>query len=170
MKKAWLLIFSIGLFSLFFLMVKDDPGIKSPLVQKGGSSIEGLRMLHRRDGVQHWTMSARRADMTASGDEAHLSDVTVSFADKGITVQTARGTYLMRDRRLTADGTVIARGPNFSVISEGVAFDSASGSLQTSGPVVIEGRKFRVKGTGMQAAESGQTVKILHDVTAVFNN
>lgn len=169
MKKAWLLIFSVGLFSLFFLMVKDDPGIKSSMVQKGGSSIEGLRMLHRRDGVQHWTMSARRADMTASGDEAYLSDITVSFA-KGITVQAERGTYLMRDRRLTADGTVIARGENFSVISEGVAFDSASGSLQTGGPVTIEGKKFRVKGTGMQAVEAGQTVKILHDVTAVFSN
>lgn len=170
MKKAWLLIFSVGLFSLFFLMVKDDPGMKNGAVERGDSYIEGLRMLHRRDGVQDWTLTARRADLTAAGDRALLSDITVAFADRGVTVRAERGSFGLSDRRIAVDGRVVAQGENFSLTAEGAVMDSASGTLQTSGPVLVEGKKFRVQGRGMQAAESGQTVRILHDVTAVFNN
>ena len=170
MKKTWLLIFSVGLFSLFFLMVNDEQLPKNAGVTRGDSFLEGLRIIHRKDGRQEWVLTARRADITPKGDQARLSDVTVSFADKGVTVSADRGVYVIPTKNLSVDGKIVAKGENFSVISEGAEIDSTSGSLRTAGPVVIEGKKFRVRGKGMQADESGQTVRILHDVDAVFNN
>ncbi len=169
MKKVLLLLLSVGLFSLFFLMVKGERSGKTDVLQKGDSYMEGLRLVHKNKGSQDWTLTARRADITPQGDQAYLSGITMAFAGKGVTVTADKGLYRIPDRYLSVDGSVVARGENFTVIAEGAEFDSASGNLKTGGPVFIEGKKFRVKGRGMLAENSGQKVRILNDVTALFN-
>ncbi len=169
MKKVLLLLLSVGLFSLFFLMVNGERAVKTAVLQKGDSYMEGLRLVHKKEGSQDWTLTARRADITPQGDQAFLSGITMIFAGKGVTVTADKGLYRIPDRSLSVDSRVVAKGENFTVITEGAEFDSSSGNLRTGGPVFIEGKKFRVKGRGMLAENSGQTVRILNDVTAFFN-
>jgi hypothetical protein len=93
----------------------------------------------------------------------------MTLKEKGVTVYANKGLYNMADKNLSAEGRVIARGTNYSVISEdGAEFNGASSSLKTGGNVTIEGRKFNVRGTGMDTADNGQIVRILGNVKAVF--
>lgn len=170
MKRVLLVVLSVLLFSLLFFMFKSEKGAKIDTLRKGQSYIEGLRLIHRQNGNKDWVLTARRADITEKGDKAFLSGVEMKIEDRGITVYADNGLYNMIDRNLTIDGKVVAKGDNYTITSEQVKFDSSTGLLKADGGVTIESRKFRVKGTGMDADNTGQTVRIRRDVKAVFYN
>jgi LPS export ABC transporter protein LptC len=170
MKRSMLVVLSVVLFSLLFYMIKGERGNKTDVLQKGESYIEGLQLVHRQNGNRDWTLTARRADITDKGDKAYLSGIEMKIENKGITVYAENGLYDMTGRDLTVDGTVVARGNSYSIISEHVKFDVASGMLKADGGVKIEAKKFTVQGTGMDADNTGQTVRIRKDVKAVFYN
>ena len=170
MKRSMLLVLSVALFSMLFLMIKGERVSKTDILQKGESFIEGLRLVHRQNGNIDWTLTARRADITDKGDKALLSGVEMHIENKDITVSADQGMYDMTAKDLTVDGKVVARGGSYSIISERVKFDGASGRLKADGGVKIEARKFTVEGVGMDADSAGQKVKIRKDVKAIFYN
>ena len=170
MKKSFLLGLSIALFSLLFFMIKGERGTKTDVLMKGESYIEGLRLVHRQNGSKDWTLTARRADFTDKGDKAYLSGIEMDIESKGIKVYADKGLYDMNARDLSVDGKVIAKGDSYSITSDGARFDSASGMLKADGGVRIEAKRFSVQGTGMEADNTAQTVRILKDVKAVFYN
>jgi LPS export ABC transporter protein LptC len=170
MKKSLLVVLSIALFSLLFFMIKGERGTKTDVLKKGESYIEGLRLVHRQNGNRDWTLTARRADISDKGDKAYLSGIEMNIENKGITVYADKGLYDMNARDLSVDGKVIAKGDSYSITSEGARFDGASGMLKADGGVKIEAKRFSIQGTGMEADNTAQTVRILKDVKAVFYN
>lgn len=170
MKKSLLLVLSIALLSLLFFMIKGERGTKTDVIRKGESFIEGLRLVHRQNGNTDWTLTANRADIIDKGDKAYLSGIEMDIASKGIKVYADKGLYDMNARDLSIDGRVIAKGDSYSITSDGARFDSASGILKADGGVRIEARRFSVQGTGMEADNTAQTVRILKNVKAVFHN
>lgn len=170
MKKSLLVALSIMLFSLLFFMIKGERGTKNDVLKKGESYIEGLRLVHRQNGIKDWTLTARRADISDKGDKAYLSGIEMNIENKGITVCSDKGLYDMNSRNLSVDGKVIAKGNSYSITSDGAKFDSSSGMLRADGGVKIEAKRFCVEGTGMEADNSAQTVRILKNVKAVFYN
>ncbi len=170
MKKGLLLVLSAALLSLLFFMIIGEKGTKSDVFRKGESYIEGLRLVHRLNGTKDWTLTARRADISDKGDKAYLSGIEMDIESKGIRLYADKGLYDMTTRDLSVDGRVIARGDSYSITSEGARFDSSSGKLKADGGVRIDARRFSVQGTGMEADNNSQTVRILKDVKAVFHN
>jgi LPS export ABC transporter protein LptC len=170
MRGFLLVILSLTLFSLFFFMLRNDKEAKPGVLMKGNSFIEGLKIVHRKNGTKDWVLTANRADIDEKGDRALLSGMEMKLMDKGITVYADKGSYDMNTRHLTVDGKAIAKGDSYSISSEGVEFDGAGGGLKADGRVRIESRKFDVQGTGMDADNTGQTVRIRKDVKAVFHN
>ena len=170
MKRSMLAVLSIALFSLLFFMFKSERGTKTGVLLKGESYIEGLKLVHRQNGNTDWTLTARKADITDKGDKAYLSGIEMKIENKGITVYADKGLYDMNARDLFVDGKVVAKGDSYSITSEGVKFDSTSGTLKADGGVKIEARKFSVEGIGMDADNTAQTVRIRKNVKAVFYN
>ncbi len=170
MKKSLLLVLSVVLFSLLFYMIKGERGTKTDALKKGESYIEGLRLVHRQNGKEDWTLTALKADISDKGDKAYLSGIEMNIENKGITVYADKGLYDMTARDLSVDGKVMAKGNSYSITSEGARFDSESGMLKADGWVKIEAKRFSVQGTGMEADNTAQTVRILKDVKAVFYN
>jgi LPS export ABC transporter protein LptC len=170
MRRSVLVILSLLAISLLsYYLLKSDKGIGPGLHQKGESFIEGLKLVHKKNGDSDWVLTAKRADISEDGTIARLSGIAMTLRDKGVTVYADRGLYNMTDKNLSAEGRVIARSANYSVISEnGAEFNGTAGILKTDGHVTIEGRKFSVQGTGMDTANSGQIVRLLGNVKAVF--
>lgn len=170
MERLLLVILSLALFSSVVFMVRSDKESKPGVLIKGQSFIEGLRIVHRKNGNKDWVLTAKRADIDEKGDKALLSGMEMTIADKGIALYADRGVYDMNTRRLTVDGKAVAKGDSYSIASEGIKFDGASGGLKADGGVQIKARKFSVQGTGMDADYNGQTVRIRKDVRAIFHN
>jgi LPS export ABC transporter protein LptC len=168
MSKISLVILSLMLFSLLFFLFRGEKESKPGVLLKGASFIEGLRIVHRQNGSRDWVLTARRADFDGKGESALLSGMEMKIENKGITVYADKGVYDMDTRRLTVAGRAVAKGNSYSITSEGVEFDGASGGLRADGGVKIEARKFSVQGEGMDADNSGQTVRIRKDVKAIF--
>ena len=167
MRKSFLAVLSLVLLSLLFFMVRGEKESK-PVLLRGASFIEGLRIVHRQNGSRDWVLTARRADFDGRGEKALRSGMEIKIENKGLTVSADKGMYDMNTRRLAVDGRTVARGKSYSITSEGVEFDGASGCLKADGGVKIEARKFSVQGKGMDADNSGQTVRIRKDVKAIF--
>jgi LPS export ABC transporter protein LptC len=171
MEKIFLVILSLTLFSLlFFMVLRSDKEGKPGVLMKGESFIEGLKIVHRHSGTKDWVLTAKRADIDEKGDKALLTGMEIAIADKGIAVHADKGSYDMNTRRLTVEGKAVAKGDSYSISSEGVEFDGSGGGLKADGGVQIEARKFSVRGTGMDADNNGQTVRIRKNVTAIFHN
>lgn len=170
MKKSLLVILSLFIFSLFFYMVRGEKGSRPDLRQKGESFIEGLRIVHKKNGSNSWVLTAKRADISENGDKARLTDLEMKIEHKGMKVQAASGLYSMSDRNLTIDGMVVASNGDFEITSENVTFDSGAGILKTDGSVRVEGKKFSLDGSGMDIDNASQKVRILRNVKAVFHN
>jgi LPS export ABC transporter protein LptC len=170
MRRSVLVILSLLVVFVFsYYLARGEKRLHLDIHQKGNSFIEGLRLVHKKNGDSDWILTAKRADISEDGNTARLSGIAMTLKDKGVTVYAARGLYNMADRNLSAEGTVVARGTNYSIISEnGAEFNGAANSLKTGGKVTIEGRKFNVQGEGMDTGNNGQIVRILGNVKAVF--
>jgi LPS export ABC transporter protein LptC len=171
MKRSVLLVLALMAFSLFsYYVLKGESGMKLAIHPKGESYIEGLRLVHKKDGGNDWVLNAKRADISQDGGAARLSGIEMTIKGKGVTVYADKGVYNMNDKSLVVDGRVVAKGADYSIISDnGARFDGTANSLNTGGNVTVESPKFSVKGRGMATDNNGQIVRILGNVEAVFS-
>ena len=170
MKKSLLVLASLLLFSLFFFLVEEEKTNKLDIHLKGGSFFEGLRIVHKKNGVENWILTAKRADISKDGNEANLTDLEMEVEDKGITICAEKGLYNLDTKKISVLGTITAKNDNYSITTRQVEIDSAAGSLKTDADVHIEGKKFLLQGKGMEVNNNEQKVRILKDVKATFNN
>lgn len=170
MKPVLLVILAAVLFSLFFYFSRDTREARFGVHQAGDSYMEGVRIVNRKDGNKDWVLTADRADITADGRLAYLRNIKITMEKRGITVYAGKGSYDIADRSLTLDGKTVARGNSYSITSENVEFNSSKNNLATEGTVTIEGKKFNVRGKGMDMDNAQHKVKILGNVKAVFYN
>ena len=170
MRKSWSLFLSLFLLVFLFFLLKDEGGMKPDILLKGNSFIEGMRIIYKKNGARNWTLTAKRADISDEGNKAYLTDVAMTLETRGLTLYADRGLYRMTDKTLTVDGKIIARGETYAITSAGGEFDNGNSNFRTGGEVRIDSRKFTVQGRGMNIDGSGQKVRILRDVKAVFYN
>ncbi|MDP2156777.1 MAG: LPS export ABC transporter periplasmic protein LptC, partial [Nitrospirota bacterium] len=130
---------------------------------------EGLKIINKKNGVTDWVLWAKRADMTKDGKEALLSGVEMKLESQGMTVTADKGVYDMETRQVSVEGVLRASNNNYVLTTSQARIDGSKGNFATAGDVTIEGRKFELKGKGMQAENNQQKVRILKDVKATFN-
>jgi len=170
MKKSLLVLASFLLFCLFFFMVEGEKANKMEMHLKGASFFEGLRIVQKKDGVQNWILTAKRADISKKGDEAALTDIKVEVKTKGVTIYAEKGLYNLDTRKMSIIGPITAKNDEYSISTAQVEIDSSAGLLKTNEDVHIKGQKFVLQGKGMEIKNNEQKVRILKDVKATFNN
>ncbi|MBA4374203.1 MAG: LPS export ABC transporter periplasmic protein LptC [Thermodesulfovibrio sp.] len=170
MKKVWFAALALAFFSLYFLIVKDERVTLPSLGQNSVSYIEGIRIVQKNNGKNDWIVTARRAEILGNGNKADLSDIEVKVKDKDLTISAEKGLYDMQVKKLIITGPVTAKDRNYTITSQDVEFDNATGILKTDKKVRMEGTKFTLTGTGMHADNNEQKIRILNNVTATYNN
>ncbi len=170
MKKSLLVLASFLLFSLFFFLVEGEKASKLDIHLKGESFLEGLKIIQKKNGVQNWILTAKRADISKDGNEANLTDIEMEVKDKGITIFAQKGLYNLNTKKISIEGPITAKGNTYSITTEQVEVDSDAGLLTTGKDVRIEGKKFTLQGKGMEINNNEQKVRIMKDVKATFNN
>lgn len=170
MKKILLAAASFLLLLAIFLLIKDERILRPNILQKGNSFIEGLTIVYKKNGARNWILTAKRADISDNGEKARLSGIEMTVENKGITLYADQGTYRMADKNLSVEGRILAKGNNYSAISENGQFDHNSGIFRTDGDIKIESARFNVLGKGMTIDSNEQKVTILKNVKAVFHN
>lgn len=170
MKKSLLVLASFLLFSLFLFMVQGEKASKLDIHLKGESFLEGLKIIHKKNGLQNWILTAKRADISKDGNEADLTDVEMEVKNKGITIFAEKGVYNLDTKKISIEGTITAKNNAYSITTGQIEIDSDAGLLTTGKEVLIEGKKFTLQGKGMEINNNEQKVRIMKDVKATFNN
>jgi Lipopolysaccharide-assembly, LptC-related len=159
---------SILLFGTLFLMLRNGSETDVDLRIKSNSFIDGLRILHNKNGINLWTLNARRADFTEGGDKARLSDINMVIKKEGLILYADRGIYDLDEQRFTTEGIVKAETKDYTITADSIDYEASLGEIKTGGRIKVEGKRFRVEGKGMKA-DAGQKVSVFNDVKATFN-
>jgi LPS export ABC transporter protein LptC len=167
MKKKVLPLISLLLLSLVFLFLGNNRELDKALLLKGGSFLEGLKIIHKKNGTSMWTLNASRADIIEGSERVRLNDVVLTVENKDMTIYSPEGFYNMGSRDLTLNGKIKAVSKGYTIITEAVEWNQSKGEIKTKEAVKIESKKFNVEGVGMEA-DSKQKVRILKNVKATF--
>jgi len=167
MKRKSLLVLSLLSLLALFLLLGYNRELDKALLLKGGSFIEGLKIIHKKNGISMWTLNASRADIIEGSDRVKLNDVVLRVENKEMTIYSPEGFYNMESRDLTLDGKIKAVAKGYTIITESVEWNQSKGEIKTKEAVKIESKKFNVEGVGMEA-DSEQKVRILKNVKATF--
>jgi LPS export ABC transporter protein LptC len=151
-------------------MVEGEKANKLDINLKGESFLEGLRIIHKKNGLQNWILTAKRADISKDGNEADLTDVEMEVKNKGITIFAEKGLYNLDTKKISIEGAITAKNNAYSITTRQIEIDSDAGLLTTGKDVLIEGKKFTLQGKGMEIKNNEQKVRIMKDVKATFNN
>ena len=85
-------------------MVEGEKAGKLDIHLKGESFLEGLKIIQKKNGVQNWILTAKRADISKDGNEANLTDIEMEIKNKGITIFAEKGLYNMNTKKISVDG------------------------------------------------------------------
>lgn len=169
MKKVLLIGLSVLLLGVFFMMLRTvkETGIDLRL-KRGGSFIEGVKIIQKKDGVTAWTLTASTADFLEGDEKAELKDIALVLPNNNVILHADRGIYNMSQQSFTTHSIVRADGEDFRITANTLDYETVSGKVKTGGRVKVESKGFQVEGTGMEA-DSEQKVSIFKDVKATFN-
>lgn len=167
MKKKALLVLSLLSLVALFLLLGNNKGLDKALLLKGGSFIEGLKIIHKKNGISMWTLNASRADIIEGSDRVKLNDIVLTVENKDMTIYSPEGFYNTESRDLILNGKIKAVSKGYTIITESVEWNQSKGEIKTKEAVKIESKKFNVEGVGMEA-DSEQKVRILKNVKATF--
>ncbi len=158
------------LFILFVVLLTSENRSAFQVHFQGTSFIEGLKIIHKKDGNESWVLTARRADIDDYRKKAHLEDMEMTENKNGLVLYADSGIYDFTSKILTITSTVTADSKSYSLTADTVTLDSLKQHLASAGNVKIRGKTFTIEGTGMEITDRKQKVRILKNVTAIFNN
>jgi lipopolysaccharide assembly outer membrane protein LptD (OstA) len=167
MKKGFLIGLSVLFFGSLVLMLRTGKEMSGDLQIRSGSSIEGIRILQKKNGATVWTLTADRADFMEGDDKAELSNVSMMIPKNGLVLHADKGIYDLSDKSFKTECIVKADTKDYNIVADSMDYDVSSGKVKTGGRVKIESKRLKVEGKGMDADEG--EVKVFNDVTATFN-
>jgi len=167
MKKVLMIGLSVLFFGSFVLMLRTGKEMTGDVQIRGGSSMEGIRILQKKNGATVWTLTADKADFTEGDNKAKLSNVRMMIPKNGLVLHADKGTYDLSDKSFKTECIVKADTKDYNIVADSMDYDVSSGKIRTGGQVKLESKRLKVEGKGMDA-DQGE-VKVFNDVTATFN-
>lgn len=167
MKRVLLILVSFLLIGGLFLTLKTGKDDIGDIQIKSFSSIEDLKIIHKRNGDTQWILTAKKADIVEKDNRAELKDITLLLSQQDVSIHTSKGVYDFKDKSFTTDRAVKAEGKNYKILADSIDYEIKSGNMRTNGEIRVEGKSFSIQGKGLQT-ESNQRVKVLKDVKATF--
>jgi lipopolysaccharide export system protein LptC len=167
MKKILMVLLSFLFAASLIIMLWSDRENMERMKVKGTSFIDGLEILHRKNGKTIWKLNARKADFTEDDNIVELSDLTVTIQKNGMILYADAGRYDLLSRNFIINSDIQAEAKDYRITTSSLDYDASSGSAKTDQRIIVEGKKFKVEGTGM-TLDSEQTVRIRNNVKATF--
>ena len=158
---------SIVVFSLLFLMMRDERDMGKDFHLKSNSFIERIRIIQKKKGETIWTLHAEKADFLEGEDKAELRDMSMVIQKNHIVIYTDRGVYNISDKRFTTDHAVKAQAEDFLITADSIDFNVSTGTIETGGWVELDSEKIKIEGKGLKTV-TGKTITIYDDVKATF--
>lgn len=166
-KILWSAVFVV-MFSLFFLVFDRERDFKKDLsIRKANSYIEGIRIISKKDGVDSWEITARRADFNGDETVAVMETVALDMKKDKVLLNADSGIYNINTRDLFFKKNITIRLKDSLITANNLAWNPSKGALTSDGPVRLEGSKFRVEGEGLAATENNK-VRLMRNVKATF--
>jgi LPS export ABC transporter protein LptC len=167
MKKVLMIGLSVLLFGSFVLMLRTGREMNGDLQISGGSSIEGIKILQKKNGATVWTLTADKADFIEGDNKAELSNVRMIIPKNSLVLHANKGIYDLSDKSFKTECVVKADTKDYNIVADSMDYDVSSGRIKTGGLVKLESKRLTVEGKGMDA-DQGE-VKVFNNVTATFN-
>jgi LPS export ABC transporter protein LptC len=160
---------SIAILSVFFFFFHEDRDPRKGIfLTKTNSYIEGLRIVSKKDGVDSWVLTARKADFSRDETIAQMDSVTMDIKKEGVNLTADRGIYHMNTKDLILENNIMVRLKDSVISATRLSWNPSDGMLTSDGMVHMEGKKFTIEGEGLAATEDNK-VKLLRNVKAIFN-
>lgn len=166
-RMIFLSTLSLFISSVLFFYNGEGDHRKDLAISRIGSYIEGLRIVNKRNGVDSWVITARRADFTRDGMEARMDSVTVDIIKDRVVVNADSGIYNLNTRGLSLENNIKILIKDSVVSAERLSWNPASKILTSDNKVRMDGKRFKIEGEGLIATE-GQKVKLTKNVKAIF--
>jgi LPS export ABC transporter protein LptC len=167
MTKILMVVLSFLFTASLIIMFRSDRENTERIRVKGTSFIEGLEILHRKNGNTIWKLNARKADFTEDDNIVELNNVTVTVPKNGMTLYADTGRYDLLSRNFIINSDIQAAAKDYRIITSSLDYDASSGKAETDQRIIVEGKKFKVEGKGM-TLDSEQKVRIRNNVKATF--
>lgn len=165
MKKTVFLAVAVLFFVVLALLSEREGDIKTKIKLGDNSYMDDVAITHKKDGAVKWTLSAKKAVFVTDNDVA-LTDLTISFPEKELTLTSDEGTYDMAQRDLKIEKNIKAAGRNYDIVAETLFWDSSRNELLSDDTVRIVGRKFYVEGDHLVATTDKAILQ--NNVKAIF--
>ncbi len=134
-------------------------------------SLEEIHYVETKGERTEWELWAKSAQYFLDDDYTHLRDLTVTFyPEEGRTV-TLRGENgsMKGKKEIKVWGNVVVNSSDgYRVLTDSLRYDEDRRQISTSDPVIIEGKRLRVKGVGAVVDLNEETLSILRDVETVL--
>lgn len=167
MKKILMIGLSVFFACMFFVLFRSDRESGRDIRIKGNSFIDGLTILHKKDGAPFWMLTARKADFQEGEKMVELNDITMMLHKNSMVFYTDKGTYDLSNQNFATEGEIRAKAKDYTIKVDSIDYEASSGEFKTEGRIQVEGKKFKADGRGMKV-DSEQKVRILKDVKATF--
>lgn len=131
-----------------------------------GSYMEDVSVVNRKAGETQWVLKNRFTVLSDDGTLAKMRDVTVDIPSQAMTVTAESGIYEIESRKLKLTGAIKANTEDYTISMGDVDLSSDTGVVKTDGPVVMEGKGYKIKGEGFSMR--GPVVELSRNVKAEF--
>lgn len=138
------------------------------LIIKGESFLEDIRIIHKKNGMPLWILTAKKAKFVEGNDKAELEDIRLSLPKNQVILFADKGIYKFTEQNFSTNSVVKAESKDYKITADSIDYEISSGTIKTQGRVVLETEGFSIEGTGMKT-DGREKVSILNDVKATFN-
>jgi len=157
----------LSLLALSYLLFSGEKEYRIGSSLKTNSYIEGLRIVHKKNGTDSWVISAKKADFTRDETVAKMSAVTVNAIKEGVVLNADSGTYNLTTRAVLLEDNIKIRIKDSVISAKSLSWDPSQETLTSPDRVRMDGKNFRIEGDGLVATQD-QKVKLMKNVQATF--
>lgn len=162
-------LFALTLFILilFYFLYDSGKTVKKDIYTKNDSSINGLKVISKKDGTDSWVLVAEKAVLTKDETMAEMDTVTVRLIKDGISVNADTGNFNMVTNDLSLNKNIKIHTKGSVISAKNLFWNPSEETLTTDGGIKMEGAKFQIEGGEMTATQD-RKVKLKGKVKATF--
>jgi LPS export ABC transporter protein LptC len=152
----------------FFIIFYDEKDVKI-LPSYKTSTMENLRLTHRKGSDIKWELNADRATMPVNEKRVYLESIMVKIRnDPDVKIKSGGGIYELQAGDITLNKQVMITMKDAEFRTDSIVWQSEKNIVSTDEPVLFTGSNFRISGSGLVAWVETERVKINSDIKAVY--
>ncbi len=165
MKRIIFLLVFICFFAVVALFYDKEGDFKPKVNLSGNSYMDGVSIVQRKEGVVKWTLASKKAIFLNEND-VKLLGLTITFPEKGLTLNSDGGMYDIGKRNLQIDGHICASTKDYDIVTPTLFLDASKNELTSDQRVKITGKRFCIEGDDLNATNDKATLN--KNVKATF--